>query len=544
MLGDASLRQQQTLRLHNNNMLSIRSGKLGRAITLVVLLLYVAPFAESRNSSRRRRRLQALRGVSSRSEPNRLIPYDIILETKLSEDTHENKQSRTIPTFQLHGTQGGKGDDENQSTNSPPSLQGKKREKDEDDIDEDRDDDPPLSPSQLQGKKRDDDNEDEDDQHSHDKRPNSRPLKSQKKKTTSKDESKDPDDEYEDDDDNGVNKKSEKKKKKKDKGNESSGKDGSSGDGDGDGDHEDNPSDREPTSTPQKPVNRPSLPPMTGPTLSPAATMLPTILPSGELPRPSQTRTESPTDANGPPAAQPSNEPPSPSGSTRELELLDFVLTLAYPVNETGKLRDSMESIFFDGLLVDGLEAVSFPLPEPTKQRNTAQGYSFVNGIIATEAEDVTVAEVHEDQTRLLEDVDFIQTELQQRMNDPNLMILDLSLSEANGEEDNEDRSPTDNSDDRNLLVLIAGLLSIVSFVLCVLVVYRRYQITRPKLGEALPEEDTHEPYEWKGPQTIPEEDEEDDEDEEEEDDDDEKELNIFEDDPQDDFMAEPEAAR
>ncbi|GAX13808.1 hypothetical protein FisN_30Lh102 [Fistulifera solaris] len=451
--------------------------------------------------------------------------------------------------FQLHGTQGGNEDNDDQTTGNPPSLQGKKREKDEDDVDENQDDNPTLSPSQLQGKKRDDDNKDEDDHNSHEKRPNSRPSKSKKKKKTSKDESENPDDEYEDEDDSGGHKKSE-KKSKKDKGDESGGKDVTSGDdtddGDnGDGGHEDNPSDREPTSTPQKPVDRPSLPPITRPTLSPAATMLPTILPSGELPGPTQTRTESPTEANDSPAAQPSNEPPSLN--TREFELLDFVLTLAYPVNETGKLRDSMESIFFDGLLIDGLEAVIFPLPEPTKQRNTAQGYSFANGksVIATEAEDVTVAEVHEDQTRLLEDVDFIQTELQQRMNDPNLMILDLSLSEAKDEGDNEDRSPSDagaDSNDRSLLVLIAGLLSIVSFVLCVLVVYRRYQITRPKVGEAVPEEDLHETDEWKRPQTIPEED---DEDEDEEgDDDNKKEIKIFEDETQDDFMAEPEAAR
>jgi hypothetical protein len=536
-------------------MLYIQSGKLGGSIALVVLLLSVAAYAESRHSGQRRRRLQALRGVTPQSESYHLISYDIILETKLAENTHENTDSRTIPTFQLNGTQEGKGDS-NHSTDSPPSLQGKKRANDEDDVDEDQENYPTLPPFQLQGKKRDDGNEDEDGHNSHDKRPNSRPSKPQKKKKSSKDENEDTDDEYEyeyeDEDDYGGHKKSE-KKSKKDKGNESGGKDGNPGDdtdggdnGDDDDDDEENPSDREPTSTPQDPFNRPSLPPMTRPTLSPAATMLPTILPSDEIPTPTQTMTESPTDANEPPAAQPSSEPPSLPLNTREIELLDFVLTLAYPVDETGTLRDSMESIFFDGMLVDGLEAVIFPLPEATKQRNTAQGYSFANGksIIAAEAKDVTVADVHEDQIRLLEDVDFIQTELQQRMNDPNLMIMDLSLSEANGEEDNEDRSPSDasaDSDDRSLLVLTAGLLSLVSFVLCVLVVYRRYQITRPDVGEAVPEEDPRETHEWKRPQTIPEEDE---DEEDDDDDDDEKEIKTFEDETQDDFMAEPEAAR
>ena len=508
---------------------------------------------------------------------------------KKGEEKHEKNTS--VPTFKLNRKKEGKGV-EDLPTISPSALQGKKREREEMDdnhedeyptmspfrlqgkkgekeaIEEEEEDYPTASPSRLQGKKRDDDEEKEDNNNDADKRPILRPSKSRKKKAYKKDDhnrekhsksskdgkSTDDDNEEDNEYDNGKGK-SDKKSKKDKNGEENDGDDEDNGDDDhgeddngedggeiGDDDNE-SPDSSGPTNVPNDPASRPSLAPATRPTVSPAATLLPTTPEGIPGPPSSSSSTIEPTRSPAATGETPTKSPieqPSTSTNTREFELLDFVLTLAYPVNETGKLRDSMESIFYDGLLVDGLEAVVFPVPQPTNQRNVAQGYGFEDGQIQVrEDKEVTLEQIHEDQIRLLADVDFVENALRQRMKDPNLMILDLTLSEPVAE-DKEDPSLTDaaedDSDKRRRLLLIAGLCSIACFILCVFVVRRRYQITQQqKSGQVVPEQD---PHEWKGPLTIEEEDE--DEDEEEEKDEESEQEAPSE--PKDDYEPESES--
>lgn len=397
-----------------------------------------------------------------------------------------------------------KREDKDKESSNTSGLQGKKREKEAEVY-------PTISPTRLQGKKRGEEDDDDDEADDH---PVARPPRPQKKKKKNKDDENREKHQSKDGGDSGKDKSDKKGKKGT---NDDGEEDSDNGDEDGDGDDNSNENSRtpRPSSTPRDPASRPTLAPATRPTLAPA--VRPTRSPDTRPTRSPDTR---PTLAPGvprPPTAIDTSRAPAaltptlrpndrPSAvRSREFELLDFVLTLAYPVNETWRLRDSMETIFFDGLLVDGLEAVLFPVPRLTHQRNVAQGYGFDNGQVIARSETLTTEQVHEDQLRLLNDIDFIERALRRRMNDPNLMILELALlAPLTDDEIIEAVDPSD--DNRRRILLIAVLCSIACFVLCTLLVYRRYRMTQQRVGEVVPEHDSHE---WKKEEGVKEEEEE-----------------------------------